>query len=261
MIHLGKPPAKFDWTFHEKGDAKTFHRYNNLTPISFRDVHCDGYDVKSRVSLINDPRNSYYKAYTVHALGNVVGGKNVYYVNVPVDVLKKYTREMLKDNETVWFGCDVGKEFNRSTQIMDVKQFNYELAFGTRPTQTKEERLRYGQSLMTHAMAFTGLDEVEGEEFPAKWRVENSWGKDTGDDGERAKQASGYIHYLTNPVNLFGSLGAGYAMMTNEWFNEYMFQIVVDKKRLLSDEKIKAVLESDAEPVILPAWDPMGALA
>ena len=186
------------------------------------------------VSLINDPRNEYYKTYTVHALGNVAGQRGSFYLNVPIEVLKKYTLEALRDDkEPVWFGCDVGKCFNRDTMVMDDAQYDFDLVFGTTLAQNKEDRLRYGQSLMTHAMVFTGCDVEPGEEMPTKWRVENSWGSENGDKG--------------------------YALMTDSWFDEYMYQVVIRKAKVLGDDKIKKALEE--EPTELDAWDPMGALA
>ena len=106
------------------------------------------------------------------------------YVNLPVEELKRYALDMLKDDEPVWFGCDVGKYFHRKSQIMDTSQYDYELVFGTGTgAQSKEARLRYGQSLMTHAMCFTGADVPEEGGHPTKWRVENSWGEDSGNKG------------------------------------------------------------------------------
>ena len=232
-IHFGKPPESFEWSYHDSGKDKKFHLFQDQTPLSFYKDHVP-LAVSEQCSLINDPRNEYFKAYTVDRLGNVAGGKPVLYVNVPIDLLKKYTLETLQDDVPVWMGCDVGKDFNRAKQVMDTGQYDYDLVFGTGPKQTKEQRLRYGQSEMTHAMVFTGADLKEGESVPGRWRVENSWGSDTGD--------------------------SGYALMTDAWFTEYMYQIVIDKKRLQGDERIRACLE-ETDPVVLPAWDPMGSLA
>ena len=229
-IHFGKPPTSFTFEFNDKD--KKLHRFEACTPMSFLNEHVP-YVVGDQVSLINDPRNPYYKAYTVQSLGNVVGGKPVFYINVPIGELKKYTLETLKDDVPVWFGCDVGKHFNRARQTMDSEQFDYDLVFGTKPTQSKADRLRYGQSLMTHAMVFTGADVAPDATVPRRWRVENSWGDDTGDKG--------------------------FALMTDAWFDEYMYQVVVDKSRFAADEQLMKCL--DMEPIVLPAWDPMGALA
>ncbi|GMH92924.1 hypothetical protein TL16_g12490, partial [Triparma laevis f. inornata] len=233
-IHFGKPPVKFDWTFESSGKEKKFTRFVDLTPKAFLKEHVP-YNVSDQISLINDPRNEYYKLYTVHALGSVIDGPPVLYVNLPVSELKKYALQTLKDDIPVWFGCDVGKEFNRKTQIMDTEQFSYEEFYGTQPTQNKEMRLRYGQSLMTHAMVLVGADQPDASAHPTKWRVENSWG--AGDDNG----------------------DAGFAMLTDAWFDEYMYQVVVEKKRIEQDDKIKEALKG--EVAVLPAWDPMGALA
>ena len=41
--------------------------------------------------------------------------------------------------------------------------------------------------------------------------------------------------------------------MTDEWFNEYMFRLVVNKKYV--DQKFLDMLKQ--KPIMLPAWDPM----
>ena len=129
----------------------------------------------------------------------------------------------------------LGSAFVAQTQIMDTEQFSYEEFYGVQPTQNKEMRLRYGQSLMTHAMVLVGADQPDASSHPTKWRVENSWGG--GDDNG----------------------DAGFAMLTDAWFDEYMYQVVVEKKRIEQDGKIKEALKG--EVTVLPAWDPMGALA
>jgi bleomycin hydrolase len=227
LMHFGTPPSSFTWDFHDKD--KKAHSYQ-CTPLSFLNDHVN-FKVEEQVSLINDPRNAYYKPYTVSRLGNVIGGRPVLYINVPIDVMKKYVKEILTDGKPVWFGCDVGKEFYRDKQVMDSEQFDYQSTYGVQSEQSKEGRLRYGQSLMTHAMVFTGCNVPEGADVPNRYRVENSWGTESGDKG--------------------------YALMTDKWFDEYMYQITVDTNRL--DDKIKECMKE--EPVVLDPWDPMGSLA
>ncbi|GMI27305.1 hypothetical protein TeGR_g4676 [Tetraparma gracilis] len=233
VIHLGEPPSSVDFSFHAAKD-KLFTRLPSMSPLDFYHTQVPT-QTGAFVSLINDPRNPYFAAYTVEYLGNVVGGLPVYYINVPIELLKKYALRTLQAGESVWMGCDFGKHFNRSTQVMDTEQFAHDLVYGVEPEQSKEERLRYGQSLMTHAMQFVGADLPEGREFPTKWRIENSHGKELGDKG--------------------------YALMTDEWFDEYMYQIAVRKDMVVEDERIKALLDDTSKVTVLPAWDPMGALA
>lgn len=156
-------------------------------------------------------------------------------------------------NLLVWFGCDVSKFLHRPSGLMDMKLFDYELTFGIQLNLNKADRLRYGESAMTHAMTITGvdlekcgdicedvnnlnIDSTDGEINvtglkPVKWRIENSWGEDSGDKG--------------------------YLCMTDEWFDEFTYQVVIKKDELEQD--ILDILKQ--EPKSLPPWDPMGALA
>lgn len=225
-IFFGAPPSKFDWRFRtKKGDEYTEHL--GLTPVKFA-KELMNFDVSNMVSLISDPRNEYYRLYTVEYLGNVVGGRPVLYCNVPMEDLKKYTAMTIEKGEPVWFGCDVGKYFHRDLHTMNTKLLNHDLVFGTKLEQNRTDRLLYRQSLMTHAMTFVAFQGEVGN--VTEWRVENSWGDKN---------------------------NKGFASMTDEWFSEYMYQIVVDKNDL--PPEIVSVFEQT--PVVLPAWDPMGSLA
>eukprot|EP00127_Corallochytrium_limacisporum_P001590 Clim_evm1s68 gene=Clim_evmTU1s68 len=227
-ITLGAPPATFDWSYRDSD--KNFHRYTNLTPQQFYKDFVK-YPVENMVSVIHDPRNEYNKTYTVKYLGNVWGGMMVKYLNCPIDTLKEIAIKELEEGLPVWFGCDVNKFLDRKLGAMDLDLKNYKLLYDVDFCQlSKADRLQYGQSLMTHAMVFTGVDLDENKK-PKKWRVENSWGTDNGD--------------------------SGYFSMTDDWFNEYMYQVVVDKTKLPAE--LQKAFES--EVVELPPWDPMGALA
>jgi bleomycin hydrolase len=228
-IHLGEAPRRFYWEWRDKDGE--FHRDGWITPQKFYDKYID-FDLDSMVCLINAPTKDkpYNKMYTVEYLGNVVGGHPVRYLNVDIEVMKKTAAEMVKEGKPVWFGCDAGKRSNRKLGVFDVDIYDYETTYGTEFKLDKAERLDYGQSRMTHAMVFVGVD-IDEVGNSRKWRVENSWGPEAGDKG--------------------------FYMMTDKWFNEYMYEVMVDKK-YLPDSLLK-VLET--EPIKLKPWDPMGALA
>jgi len=226
---LGKPPACFFWEWRDKD--KEFHRHGVINPIQFFDEYV-GLDLGDMVCLINAPTKDkpYQTLYTVQYLGNIVGRRGVRYLNVDIETLKKATADMIVDGHVVWFGCDVGKMLERDMGVLDPDVYDYELVYGTAFNLDKAGRLDYGHSRMTHAMLFTGVD-LDEAGVPIKWRVENSWGTKLGDKG--------------------------YLMMTDRWFDEYLYEVTVSKK-YLSPELLEVL---DTEPVVLPPWDPMGALA
>uniref|UniRef100_A0A1A7XEQ4 Bleomycin hydrolase n=1 Tax=Iconisemion striatum TaxID=60296 RepID=A0A1A7XEQ4_9TELE len=229
----GSPPDTICWEFRDK--EKNFHRMGPLTPQQFYREHVKPlYNMQDKVCLVNDPRpqNPYGKLYSVEFLGNMVDGHNTLYNNQPIQLLKKAAADSIKDGEAVWFGCDVGKHFHSKLGINDMNVFNHDLVFGVSVKNlSKAERLIYGDSLMTHAMILTAVTDKDGKEGYEKWRVENSWGDDRGNKG--------------------------YLIMTDDWFSEYVYEVVVDKKFLPSE--VLDVMQQ--EPIVLPAWDPMGALA
>ena len=174
-ICLGEPPKTFTFEYRDKDN--NFHREEGLTPKSFFEKYV-GVDLSDYVSLINAPTEDkpYGRSYTVQYLGNVKEGSAVRYLNLPIEELKKAAIAQMKDGQPVWFGCDVGKHSERDSGIMDLDIRGLEDLLDTRFTMTKAERLDYGQSLMTHAMVFQGVNLDENGK-PNRWRVENSWGK------------------------------------------------------------------------------------
>ena len=228
-ICLGSPPEKFEWQIRDKD--KKFHRFEKLNPKQFYKEHV-GLDLNDYVCLINCPMSdkSYNEIYTVDYLGNVVEGSIIRYLNLPSKRLKEVAAASIKDDHPVWFGCDVGKYFHRNLGVMDMDIFDFELFYSTDFPMTKTDRLEFGDSQMTHAMLFTGVD-LDGRGHPRKWQVENSWGEKRSDKG--------------------------YDIMTDSWFDEYNYEVVVYKNYITKDEF--SVYQKD--PVVLPPWDPMGALA
>ncbi|MCH9616809.1 MAG: Aminopeptidase C [Chlamydiia bacterium] len=224
-IHIGHPPEKFDWEYVDKD--KKFHACRNLTPKTFFKKHVN-FPLDEMVSLVNSPRKStpYGKSYTVKYLGNVIEGQIVRYLNVETHVMKKAAIAAIKDNSPVWIGCDVGKFFHRGLGVMDAELYEYKHLYDTEFDLDKGGRLDYGEAQIAHAMLFTGVNLVNGK--PTKWRVENSWGEKNGDKG--------------------------YYIMTDKWFDEFMFLITVHKKYLTK----KLQDEYKAKPQVVPPWDPLG---
>ena len=225
-IHLGTPPEQFDWQWRDKD--KKFHRVGTMTPQAFAKEYVLE-DWENYVCLVHDPRNAFYQTYTVDCLQNVAGGPPVVYLNIPIDEMKQITQRLLEGGSAVWMGCDVGKQMDRTRGLWDAELFETQELYGVRYGMDKETRLRCGQTMMTHAMLFTGVDVLDGK--PRRWRVENSWGADNG--------------------------VKGFYTMNDNWFDEYMFEIAAPQDHL--NEKMLAGLQT--EPIVLPAWDPMGSLA
>ncbi|KAM0812989.1 putative Peptidase C1-like family protein [Seiridium cardinale] len=239
-LTLGPPPSateKFDWTFADKNGKV---RNVSLTPIEFsKDIASSEYRITSSaiagmVSLVHDPRHEPLSLLSVDRLGNIVGGRGVTYINVAMDTLKQSVISMLKSGIPVFFGCDVGKFSDRTGGIMDLDIIDYELGFNVeilRGGLTKAERLRVGESAMTHAMVLTAvhLDEKSGK--PIRWRVQNSWGEAPGEKG--------------------------WFVMSDAWMDEFTYQAVVDPRFLTRE--VRDVIKK--EPIVLPLWDPMGSLA
>jgi len=228
-IHLGTPPDSFDWQWQDAD--KKFRRDGAMTPLTFAEKYCT-IDLEDYACLVHDPRETspVGKTFTVAHLGNVVGGEAVIYLNVEINTMKAATQQALVGGEPVWMGCDVGKMMRRDLGLWDANLFDYESIYQTAFNHNKAQRLEYHQTQMTHAMLFTGVD-VGEDGSPRRWRVENSWGEEGG--------------------------RKGFYVMNDSWFDEYMFEVAVHKSLL--PQALQDALGQD--PIVLPAWDPMGALA
>ena len=227
-IHLGTPPESFDWQWTDKD--KQFHRDGVLTPQEFAARYVE-LPVADYVCLVHDPRpaSPTGRTFTVEYLGNVVGAPPVTYLNVDIAVIKDLAARTIQGGEPVWFGCDVGKMMSNDFAIWDVALYDLPSLYDAQFQLDKAARLACHETQMTHAMLFTGVDVLNGA--TRRWRVENSWGPEHGKDG--------------------------FYTMHDSWFDEYVFEIAV-RRDALPAALGKAL---DAEPIVLPAWDPMGALA
>lgn len=199
------------------------------TPVSFYEEFI-GEDLENNyVMIMNDPCREYGKVYEIDYDRHVYDGHNWLYVNLPVERIKEMAIASIKDNTAMYFSCDVGKFLDRKNGVLDIANFDYESLMGVTFGMDKKERVQTHASGSSHAMTLIAVDICEETGKPVKWMVENSWGP-----------SSGY---------------QGCLIMTDEWFNEYMFRLVVEKKYVPAD-----VLEMlEQKPELLPAWDPMFA--
>ena len=231
-IHVGEPPVSFDWEWTDKDDE--FHRDGEITPVEFWKKYVGSADLESYVCLVDDPRKEHPKGrkIAIEHLGNVVGGDATEYLNVPNQFMKDCVRRVLVEQGIpVWFGAECGPMMDREAGAWATDLFEYDRVYGVRFDLSKEQRVRFGDSAMDHAMAFAGVDVADDGTTTRRWRVENSWGAKIADKG--------------------------YFTMSDDWFTEYVYEVAVPKA-LLPEEYQKAL----EEPAIsLPAWDPMGALA
>ncbi len=227
-IHLGTPPDRFDWQWTDKD--REFHRDGVITPQEFAARYVD-LPLDDYVCLVHDPRPSSPsgRTFTVQYLGNVLGAPPVTYLNVDMSLIKEIASSTLRSGEPVWFGCDVAPNMSNDFGIWDTALYEVGAVYDTEFTLDKSSRLLFGESQMTHAMLFTGVDVLDSA--TRKWRVENSWGSDKGKDG--------------------------FYTMNDPWFDEYVFEIAARR------DTLPAALQEalGTEPIVLPAWDPMGALA
>ena len=227
-IHLGTPPDHIDWQWTDKD--REFHRDGVLTPQEFAARYVD-LPIDDYVCLVHDPRPSSPagRTFTVQYLGNVLGAPPVSYLNVGMALIKDVAARALERGEPVWFGCDVGKMMSNEYGVWDANLYDLPSVYDTAFTFDKADRLIYHETQMTHAMLFTGVDVLDG--VTRRWRVENSWGPEKGKDG--------------------------FYTMNDSWFDEYVFEVAA-RRDALPDALRQAL---DADPIVLPAWDPMGALA
>jgi bleomycin hydrolase len=223
VLNFGEPPAQFTWTLRNaKGKVISTKKY---TPKSFFDEFVNDDLRHNYVMLMNDPTRPYHQLYTIDYDRHVYDGDNWTYVNLPIEEVKKMAIRSIKDSTMMYFSCDVGKCFQRKDGTLDLRNFDYGSLFGIQFGMDKKERIQTFSSGSSHAMTLMAVD-INKEGKPTKWMVENSWG---------------------NGPN------KGHLIMTDNWFNEYMFRLVVNKKYITPE--VEKILKQ--KPVRLPAWDPM----
>ena len=220
---LGVPPTEFTWArYNSKGEFVSEKTY---TPKDFYKEFL-GDDLENNyIMVMNNPAVEYNKVYEIDYDRHVYDGQNWVYLNLPIEKIKEMAIASIKDNTALYFSCDVGKFLDRKKGVADLQNFDYASLLGVEFTMDKKQRIQTHASGSTHAMTLIAVDLKDGK--PQKWMVENSWGA-----------TSGY---------------KGNIIMTDEWFDEYMFRLVVEKKYVPAD--IMALMSQ--KPILLPSWDPM----
>jgi bleomycin hydrolase len=225
---LGEPVTSFQWAPRD-ASGKLTGELKTYTPQSFYQEFIGENLAEDYIMVMNDPSRPFWKVYEIDYDRHAYDGHNWLYVNLPIEDIKPMAIASIKDHRRMYFSCDVSKFIDRTRGLLDLKNYDYESLFGTTFGMNKKQRIESHASGSTHAMTLMAVD-LDANGKPTKWMVENSWGK-----------TSGY---------------QGHLIMTDEWFNEYMFRLAVNKKYV--SEKVLNLLKKE-KPVRLPAWDPMFA--
>jgi len=221
VLHLGEPPSEFTWRYQNKDNKIIGKQY---TPLDFY-KEVGGVDLKEYVSIFDHPAHPYNKYYQMNFSNNTAGESNMSFINLEISKLKELALKSVLNGDPVWFATDVGKENDKENGVLAIGVYDYKSLYSVDTELSKRSRVLYRKSVPNHAMLFVGVDTIATGEVK-KWRVENSWG--------------------TSPGN------KGYWTMYQDWFDAYVFNVIIHKKYL--PKEVLDLLET--EPTNLPAWDP-----
>lgn len=217
----------FQYAFKDK-NGKQVGRPKTYTPKDFYDATVGHKLNGTFIMAMNDPRREYYKTYEVEYDRHTYDGHNWKYINLPMEDIARIAIASLKDSTKMYSSYDVAKQLDRKRGYLDTENYDYGMLFGTTFPMDKADRIRTFDSGSTHAMTLTAVD-LDDNGNPVKWEVENSWGPSYG--------ANGYL------------------IMTNRWFDEYMFRLVVNKKyvpeNILKAEQQKPVMVMPEDPLFM----------
>ena len=224
-LTIGQPPTQFTYA-HRNKDGKAVGEPKTYTPQEFfKEVVGDKLN-GTFIMVMNDPRRPYYKTYEVELDRHTYDGHNWKYLNLPMDDIEQMAIASLKDGRKLYSSYDVGKMLDRKRGYGDTENFDYGALMGTTFGMNKAERISTFDSGSTHAMTLTAVD-LDANGKAKKWKVENSWGASWGQQG--------------------------CMIMSDRWFREYMFRLVVDKK-YVSEELLKL---NEQKPVMVTPEDPL----
>ena len=222
---LGEPVKEFTYQFRNRC-GEPVGEPRRYTPLEFYNETVGHKLAGTFIMVMNDPRRPYHKTYEVEYDRHVYDGTNWKYLNLPMEDIAKLAIASLKDGKKMYSSYDVGKQFDRELGYLDTENFDYASLFSTTFPMNKADRIATFDSGSTHAMTLVAVD-LDKDGNPLKWKVENSWGPNNG--------------------------AQGCLIMSNRWFNEYMFRLVVDKKYV--PENLQK--EFEQKPVMVMPEDPL----
>ena len=149
--------------------------------------------------------------------------------------MKECLKKSIKNKESVWFGCDISKSKSKKHHILHQNIHNIETLLNTPIELSKEKSIMYHQTSVNHAMLICGMNKTSNGTIN-KWLVENS-------------------HGMKEESNNFEENKDGTLFMYDNWFDKYVFEIVIDQE--YTNSKIKKVLKQ--KPIELDPWDPFGS--
>mgnify|MGYP006389900727 FL=1 len=226
-LTIGEPVQEFTYAFTDK-NGRTLTPAKRYTPKSFYDETVGHSLNGSFIMVMNDPRREYHKTYEVEYDRHTYDGHNWKYLNLPMDDIAQLAIASIKGGSKMYSSYDVGKQLDRKRGYLDTENFDYGSLFGITFGMDKAQRIETFDSGSTHAMTLTAVD-LDKDGKPVKWKVENSWGADNG----------------------FG----GCFIMTDRWFRDYMFRLVVNKEYVPEN----LLREFDQKPVMVMPEDPLFA--
>jgi len=221
-LSLGEPVQEFEWRYKDKDGKIT--ELKKYTPKSFYDEFV-GVELNDYVMFMNDPSREYNKLYEIDYDRHRIDGRNWKYINLEISIIKEFAKASILDNKAMYFSCDVGKQLDGKKGYLDIANYDYASLLGVEFTMNKTQRINTFASGSSHGMTLVAVD-INDEGNISKWLLENSWGQ------------NGYN---------------GHLIMSDEWFSEYMFRLVINKK-YIDAETLKIL---DQKPILLPPWDPM----
>ena len=224
-LTLGEPVKEFTYAFTDK-DGKPKGEAKHYTPKSFYQETVGGPINGTFIMVMNDPRRPYHKTYEVEYDRHTYDGHNWKYLNLPMEEISALAIASLKDGRKMYSSYDVAKQLDRKRGYLDTENYDYASLFNTTFNMSKAQRIATFDSGSTHAMTLSAVD-LDAEGKPRKWKVENSWGKESGQ--------------------------AGCLIMTDRWFKEYMFRLVIDKQYVSADLQ----KEAEQKPVMVMPEDPL----
>ena len=224
-LTLGEPVKEFTYAHVDK-NGKQKGEPRKYTPKEFYQETVGAPLKGTFIMVMNDPRRPYYKTFEVEYDRHTYDGTNWKYLNLPMEDIAQLAIASLKDGRKLYSSYDVGKQFDRKRGYLDTENYDYGSLFGTEFKMDKAQRIMTFDSGSTHAMTLTAVD-LDKDGNPVKWKVENSWG----------------------PANGVG----GCLIMTNRWFEEYMFRLVVDKQYVPAE----TLKQYEQKPIMVMPEDPL----